>query len=257
MIQRTPQDGLHIMVEGIDGSGKSTVLHACQEWAEKRGVTFFDTVKFSQENHRIAEVTDVGNASGLLSAEPTFAWTGAAIRNEIISKHENESVPRYSGAETAEAFSLDRLVLFRRLIIPFLQNHKDRIVFQDRGFASSLAYQPLQDPSLTTQSLLALSGNAQTIAFAPTILILIRTEAAAAIARLAKRTEKQDNDIFEDKNFQERLAIHFLSDEVLGPFREAGTAIVEIDGNQTPEAVSQTVQTALSTNLPDFGSMRP
>ncbi|MFA6161081.1 MAG: hypothetical protein WC766_02760 [Patescibacteria group bacterium] len=250
MIHRQPNDGLHVIIEGIDGSGKSTVLNACRAWAEERGISFFDVVDFSTREGRLPTVEEAKPATGLITAEPTFCWTGRAIREEMIAKHVD--VIRYSGWETAHGFSVDRLVQFRRVIIPFLQNHADRIIFQDRSLASTLAYQPLQDESLTTEKLLSLPGNAQTIAFAPTLLILIRTEAAAAMARLSARTEKQDEHIFEVEDFQQRLVKRFLSDDVLGPFKQAGTLIAEVDGNQSIEAVGESVKALLSQNLPNF-----
>ncbi len=240
-------NGKLVHIEGIDGSGKSTVMDACRSWAEERGARFVDAVEFMKRERRLPRLEDVGDATGLLTAEPTFAWIGSAIREEIIAKHDDGRV--YTGAETADAFALDRLVLFRRLIIPFLTDHPERIVFQDRGLASSLAYQPLQDPSLTTANLLARPGNAQTLAFPPTLLILIRTEAAAALARVAGRTDKRDNDIFDDANFQSRLAIRFLSDDVLGPFKQAGTIIGEIDGNAPQDVVAAAVKRLLTQEL--------
>ncbi|MDD5438149.1 MAG: hypothetical protein PHC70_03325 [Patescibacteria group bacterium] len=255
MIQRQPEDGLHAIIEGIDGSGKSTVLNACRAWAEERGVSFFNVIEFSEREGRLPSVEEVGNATGLITAEPTFCWVGKAIREEIIAKHENENVPRYNGWETAQAFALDRLILFRRLIIPFLQGHSERIIFQDRGLGSSLAYQPLQDTSLNTYKLIDLPGNAQTLTFAPNLLILIRAEAAAAMARLAGRKDKQDGAIFEEPDFQQKLVQRFLSDEVLGPFKQAGTKVVEVDGNAGIDEVSSSVKGLLSQNLPDFGKI--
>lgn len=275
MISRQPNDGPLLVVEGIDGSGKSTILTACKNLAAERNLKVFDVVEFSEREHRLPDLNDIGDASVLMAAEPCFCWTGDAIRQEIIAKRESCNAnrmtsdsqtlhdtrytihePRYSGQETADAFALDRLVLFRRVIIPFLQNRPDRIVFKDRGVGSSLAYQPLQDTSLTTEGLLTLPGNAQSIAFWPTLLVLVRTEAAAAMARLEGRTDKQDNVIFEERGFQEKLAIRFLSEDVLGPFRRAGTDIAELDGNLPKEAMAAAAKTLLSQKLADFANIK-
>lgn len=264
MISRQKNDGQLIVVEGIDGSGKSTILEAGKKWVQSQGLKIFDVVEFSEREHRLPDLKDIGDAQVLMAAEPCFCWTGDSIRQEIIAKHDGvqsqsqsqKEEPRYSGYETAEAFALDRLVLFRRVIIPFLQGHPDRLVFKDRGVGSSLAYQPLQDTSLTTLKLLELSGNAQSIAFAPTLLVLVRTEAAAAMARLEGRTEKQDNVIFEERGFQERLAIRFLSADVLGPFRQAGTEIAELDGNLPKEAMAQAALAMLSQKLGGFANIQ-
>jgi len=256
MIKRQQNDGLHIVIEGIDGSGKSTVSGACEEWAKERGVSFFNVIEFAEREHRLPSLDEIGDATGLLTAEPTFCWTGKAIRDEIIAKREGEAMARYDGWETAHAFAVDRLVQFRRLIIPFLQNHPERVVIQDRSLASTLAYQPLQDQSLSTERLLELPGNRQTIEFYPTLLLLIRTEASAAMARLEARTEKQDQVIFEEADFQTKLVQRFLSDEVLGPFQKAGSKIGAVDGNLSIEQVADNVRALLSRELPEFGIIK-
>lgn len=243
-------NGPLIHIEGIDGSGKSTVMNACRSWAEERGARFFDAVEFMKREHRLPRLKDLGEATGLLTAEPTFAWIGDAIREEIIAKHDDERANRiYTGAETADAFALDRLVLYRRLVIPFLTENLQHIVFQDRGLCSSLAYQPLQDTSLTTEKLLERPGNAQVLAFPPTLIILIRTEATAAIARLAHRSDKKDNHIFESANFQTRLAERFFSNEILRPFKRAGTIIGEVDGNADKKTVAVAVKRLLNKKI--------
>ncbi|MBD3281951.1 hypothetical protein GF391_04370 [Candidatus Uhrbacteria bacterium] len=255
MITRQENDGLHIVIEGIDGSGKSTVSRACEAWAEEKGVKFFNVIEFAEREHRLPSFDEIGDATGLLAAEPTFCWVGKAIRDEIIAKREGE--PRYDGWETAHAFAADRLVQFRRLVIPFLQNHPERLIIQDRSLASSLAYQPLQDNRLSTERMMELPGNQQTVAFYPTLLLLIRTEAAAAMARLEARTEKQDGVIFEEEDFQKKLVQRFLSDDVLGPFERAGSKIGAVDGNMSIDEVSAAVREVLSREMPKFGIMNP
>lgn len=249
-------NGHLIHIEGIDGSGKSTVINTCRSWAEDRGARFFDAVEFMKREQRLPCLQDLGDATGLLTAEPTFAWIGAAIREELIAKHADDRATRsYTGAETADAFSLDRLILFRRLIIPFLAGHPERIIFQDRGLCSSLAYQPLQDRTLTIEHLLARPGNAQTIAFPPTLLLLIRTEAIAALARVANRTEKRDNDVFDSADFQTQVALRYFADEVLDPFRRAGTIVAEIDGNADKTTVAHAVTRVVQRTLGNFTSI--
>lgn len=246
--------GKMIAIEGIDGSGKSTVFNACRSWAESNGHTYFDVVEFTKRERRLPQIEELGNATAIHTAEPTYAWIGAAIREEIIAKHDTEQVQRsYSGSETADAFALDRLVLYRRLIMPFLDGHPERIVLHDRGLASTLAYQPLQDPSLSVEDLLKRPGNAQAIAFPPTLLALLRVPAHIARERLANRTDKQDNHVFEEDDFQRKLSERFFSEEILGPFRRAGTIIVEIDGTLGVERVAENVKELLKKMLGNAG----
>ena len=76
------------------------------------------------------------------------------------------------------------------------------------------------------------------------------------MARLAQRTDKQDEVIFEEPDFQTKLVQRFLSGDVLGPFKQAGTMISEIDGNQNIEQVAKEVKSALSQKLDFFARMK-
>lgn len=254
MISRTQNDGLHIILEGIDGSGKSTALSACQQWAEKRGTRFFDVVQYCKEKKHLPSLDEIGNVTGLLLAEPTFCWTGSAIREEMISK---STANRYTGTETAEAFALDRLVQLRRILIPFLKNNPDRIVIQDRSIISSLAYQPLQEAALTEEKILSFSGNRQALAFAPTDLMILKIPVEIAQDRLAGREEKKDDAVFEKRDFQKRLAKRYEIKTVLGPFQEKGVDISLLDASASREQILNDILQKLSEKYPNFGIMNP
>ncbi|MCI0479711.1 hypothetical protein L0Y59_04150, partial [Candidatus Uhrbacteria bacterium] len=75
---------MFIHIDGIDGAGKSTLLHAATDWAAAHGMRVFDAAAWSKEHGRIPTLEDVGDADMLHTAEPTHAWIGAAIREEII-----------------------------------------------------------------------------------------------------------------------------------------------------------------------------
>ena len=72
-------------------------------------------VEWSKREKTLPSLEDAGNADVLLTAEPTHAGIGWAIRNEII----RNNTP-YDAAYAAQAFALDRGVQYRRLILPFL-----------------------------------------------------------------------------------------------------------------------------------------
>ncbi len=254
MISRTQNDGLHIILEGIDGSGKSTALSACQQWAEKRGIRFFDVVQYCKEEKHLPSLEIIGSVTGLLLAEPTFCWTGSAIREEMISK---STANRYTGTETAEAFALDRLVQLRKILIPFLKDHPNRIVIQDRSIISSLAYQPLQEETLTEEKILSLSGNRQALTFAPTDLMILKIPVGIAQDRLAGRKEKKDDAVFEKRDFQQRLAERYEAKTVLDPFREKGVDISVLDASASREKIQEDILQKLSKKYPNFGIMNP
>ena len=169
-----------------------------------------------------------------LSAEPTYCWVGKAIRDDLLRPHSNRT---YDGRVLAQAYSLDRLELFSRVVIPFLQNNPNRWVIQDRGAITSLAYQTVQDPTITPEWLMTLDGNRLELTRPPELLLLLRLTPEAALARLAGRTDKQDDAIFETPSFQEQVAAQYRNPAVLKPYADAGTRIVEIDATLPPEEV--------------------
>lgn len=228
------QAGKLIVIDAIDGAGKSTAIGAMVDWLASKGKKSFDLVAFQKEHHRLPELEELGDADLLLSAEPTYSWVGAAIREEIIKEHTDRT---YDGKTAALAFSIDRYILFSRLILPFLQTKPDAWVIQDRGTISSLAYQPLQDPSVTLDWLLTLDGNKLELSRPPELLLLLRLAPEVAMTRLSGREEKMDGHIFEQATFQERLAARYRDPDVLAPYKNAGTEVIEIDASRSKEEV--------------------
>ena len=70
----------------------------------------------------------------------------------------------------AQAYSLDRLILYKKIILPALADEK--CVIQDRGVSTSLCYQTLSG-QLKLDYLSSLPGNAVALASAPNHLIII------------------------------------------------------------------------------------
>ena len=120
---------------------------------------------------------------------------------------------------------------------------------QDRGALSSLAYQPLQDPEVKLEWLLELRGNQIELANAPDALLILHIDPAEAERRLAGREDKQDNSVFEKRDFQEKLAARYLDPTIQAPYRNAGTKIIVIDAGGTREEVAAKVKQALNSVL--------
>jgi thymidylate kinase len=227
-----------IVVDAIDGAGKSNVIHAfSQQWQEK-GHTCFDVSAFSKEHHRLPSPDDFSHANLLLSAEPTFTWIGAAIRESIIKQRAQVTYP---ARLTAESYAIDRYVLFSEVYLPFFEQHPNGWIIQDRGAITSLAYQPLQaernHEELSLEWLQSLAGNALELANAPKLLVLLEISPEIAQARLQSRHDKQDNSLFDALSFQQALTHRYHDESVLQPYRAAGTRIEYIDVSQSPEAV--------------------
>lgn len=235
--------GHFVVVDAIDGAGKTTAFNAMAEWLRAKGHRLFDLVAFQKEHHRLPELEEIGEADAFLSAEPTFCWTGSAIREEIIRSNSGRT---YSGRTTAIAFSLDRHILFSRVILPFLRAKPGRWVLQDRGVISSLAYQPLQDEQVTLEWLQTLEGNALELSRPPERLLLLRVAPDIALARISKREATDEGrQIYENASFQEKLAARYRDPEVLAPYTKGGTTVVEIDATQTPEEVGHALTVEL------------
>lgn len=238
--------GTFIVIDAIDGAGKSTAIRAMRTHLETKGLRVFDAVEYMQRERTLPahDLPELMQADVLISAEPTHAWIGSTIREEIISVKHGRS---YDAFTAGQAFSLDRQVLFSRVILPFLEARPGRFVIQDRGLISSLAYQPLQDARVTIPWLLSLQGNILELSRPPELLLLLRLAPEEAMRRLAGRSDKQDGHVYEIPSFQEQLALRYRNEDVLKPYRDAGTRIEEIDASVSPENVGSACVSALSS----------
>ena len=102
--------GKFIIVDGIDGSGKGTIVDAYMAWAQAKQLHVFDVRAFAKSNQRLPEPKEWQGSDVLFSAEPTHAGIGHVIREEIV----RENARHYSGLETAMAFSLTGTSCTRR-----------------------------------------------------------------------------------------------------------------------------------------------
>lgn len=240
-------NGIYIQIDGIDGSGKSTLFQTAREWFDTRILSIFDAVEFSKREGRLPTIQEVGDADILFTAEPTHAWIGRAIRDEII----RNGTP-YSAHLTAEAYALDRAVQIHRLVKPFLEARTNRWVVQDRGLVSTLAYQPLQSEMngdterITINWLLSLEGNQIALNFTPDHFILLDLDADIARSRLDARHEKLDDAKFEQLDFQRTLSTRFKLDDVVKPFQSLGTSVQIIDGWKSKEEVGKQMRAIMN-----------
>ena len=230
-----------ILVDGIDGSGKSTVLAAWKKFLLAQGNPVFDLNEYWQEHGRHPELAELKSYDFIVSAEPTRVGVGLSIRRDLINTHYS-----YPPRSVAQAYALDRLVLYTRLMIPLLASGK--CVLQDRGISTTLCYQPLMHASLTAESLLELDGNRLAMQQAPDHLVLVRTDPRVAMERLESRLEKQDNVIFERLDFAKKAAAVFESRAFQGVFAGRGTRWHYLPGDEKID-ILQTQATTLLASL--------
>lgn len=193
-----------VMIDGIDGSGKSTVFTLFKKKLISQNRTIFDLTTAIKTSGRIPLFEELPETEFILSAEPTHAWVGAAIREEIIRKDAG-----YGVGYAIEAFALDRAILYKRVLIPALK--AGRKIIQDRGFTSSLAYQSVQG-NMSMQEILNLPGNTLANQYAPDLFIHVDCPVEVTLGRLKKRL-KQDDSLFERRQMLEKIQKAFSSNE--------------------------------------------
>lgn len=229
-----------VLIEGIDGSGKGVIVETFKELAEKEGLKSFDLRNFIKKEKDFPEYETIKDYDVILSGEPTYGWIGQAIRQELIRDNKRN----YSALAVAQAYSLDRKILYKRLLINALQEGK--IVLEDRSVVSSVAYQPLQaqmqGEDLPLEKVLKLPGNKLTIEdYPPSLIIITRLNPEIAIQRLADRTKK-DKSIFERLEFLKKLQERYNSTWLKSLFEKQGSKVVYLDTGKTIEETKEQVK---------------
>ncbi|MFA5076140.1 MAG: hypothetical protein WC480_01850 [Patescibacteria group bacterium] len=228
--------GKFIIVDGIDGSGKGQIVDFFKKFAKREGKKIFDLRLFWQQYHRFPELKEISKYQIILSAEPTFALVGRAIRQEI-ARDNNE---HYSALSTAQAYSLDREILYKKLILPALA--KGISVFQERSFTTSLIYQPVQAEPLSIKKILGLAGNKLALQNSPDLLIITLLNPKIALARLGQR-QKKDKAIFEKLKILQKLDQRFRSRWFRNIFHAQKTKIIYLDTNKSLKETQKEAQT--------------
>lgn len=182
---------MFVIVDGIDGCGKGTIADALAAARRAEGARVFDLREFAKREHRLPEPEELAGFDVIISAEPTHTWIGTAIREELI----RDNGRSYTARATADAYALDRLILYRRVLLPARAHGKD--IIQERSVTSSIVYQPIQAEPMELPTLLQLEGNAFTLSHPPDLCIIVSTDPPRAVQRLQLRKAKQDAAIFE------------------------------------------------------------
>lgn len=163
--------GILVSVEGIDGSGKSTLVRNLSNYLINQGYPVMAT------------------------REPGATALGGVVRSMIHRK----DVPRHAQAEYL-LFAADRAQHFQEVVIPALQ--QNMLVISDRMTDSSLVYQGyahgLDRTMMQTINNWAMAGYAIDYTF------YVKVDAATALQRLQARA--QELTIFEEKqSFTQQL----------------------------------------------------
>ncbi len=225
-----------VMVDGLDGSGKGTIVDGLAEWAEKKAMKTLDLRSYCNEKNDFPSEAEINDAEVIMSCEPTFCYVGKAIRDELVRANGRQ----YSAWSLAQAFSLDREILYRRAIIPAVKAGK--YVFQERGLTSSLVYQPVQE-HIQLSELLRLPGNRLAMQNAPSLLLIAKVSPETVLKRLGSRAKK-DHSIFDNLAFQRKLHERYLSDWLRNLFEQHGSKVEYIDTDE-PKSEQDTKREAV------------
>lgn len=228
--------GKFVMIDGLDGSGKGTIADALMELVESENKKILDIRSFCQEKGTFPEPEELSEYDIILSAEPSFCYVGAAIRDELIRNNDR----KYSAWSLTQAFSLDREILYKRVIIPALKAGKH--VIQERGVVSNIVYQPVQE-HIQLNELMKLPGNKLALQFAPDLLLIAKVNPDTVMKRLKDR-EKKDDSIFENLLFQKQINERYNSDWLKGLFERFGSKVmyIETEGKTIEQTKDEAIQ---------------
>ena len=169
--------GLFIVVDGIDGSGKSEIVKMLHNYLFSR-----------HKKYRI-----------LTTREPTHGKYGKKIRQKLGK----EKKPESSSKELLELFVKDRREHLKNTIEPFLKNSSKNelnIVICDRYYYSTIAFQGAQ--GLDTKELISKNKGFKK----PDIAFILDVEPSIALKRISHRQKEK----FEQLEFMKRIRENFL-----------------------------------------------
>ena len=170
-------NGLFIVVDGIDGSGKSEIIKMLHNYLFSKN-----------KKYRL-----------LTTREPTNGKYGNQIREMI----RNEKDPQSSSSKLMELFVKDREEHLKNTIEPFLKKsdeHELNIVLCDRYYHSTIAFQGAQ--GLDINELIKKNGKFRK----PDITFILDAEPELAL----KRIEYREKEKFEKLEFMKKIRTNFL-----------------------------------------------
>lgn len=191
------KEALFIVIEGLDGSGKTTVARQLTNCLE---AIFGRAVK--------------------LTFEPHDASCGGLYIRQVLTK----KIKQFSHKTLALAFAANRLDHGHRHVSPWLDQSDGQILICDRYYLSSLVYQSNDDFSM--EQVMELNNQARR----PDIIFFMNVSNEVCFSRMEIRNQPQE--LFE-VNLSETRNKYLKAIQFLQKYTEAN--IIEIDGNGTIE----------------------
>lgn len=204
--------GRFIVVEGIDGAGKSSQIQPLVSWLEARG------------------------RSVTTCRDPGATAAGDAIRAILLDRHEIHLVP------TSEMllYQAARAQLVAEVIRPALA--RGAWVVSDRYLLANVVYQGHAgglDPDVIRRV-----GEIATGGLAADLVLVFDVDLATAARRLARPLDKLES---RGDEFRARLRAGYLAEA-----GRDGSRIVVVDATASPEDVAARVQSAVLDRFPEL-----
>jgi dTMP kinase len=206
------KNSLFIVIEGLDGSGKTT---AGRRLTEVLNNTFQNKTKLTYEPH-----------------DPSCG--GLFIRQVLTKK-----IKKFDHHVLALSYAANRLDHCCREIEPWLERDDGRIVISDRYYLSSLVYQ--SRPDFSFEEIMKLNNKA----IKPDLIFFLNVSNEVCYERMNIRN--QPRELFEG-NLSETREKYFKAIEYLK--EEHGDNIVEIDGGGTIEQTVSALLKELESYFP-------
>lgn len=236
--------GKFVIVDGLDGIGKGVIVDTIAEYLKSSGLKILNLRTYWEEFHDHPDFdnpefngkpnkfyVDLDSFDMILSAEPTYAIIGRAVRYEIIAKNGRD----YSINFTALGYSNDRLILYKRVILPALKAGK--IILQERSFSTSIVFQSTQsgEDQMSVDEILSLEGNAFCLKNTPDLLIIPTIKNVEDVMNRLSKRDKDDNCEFENLEFQKKIKPLYESKELRKIFEDRGTVVKYLDAGISVE----------------------
>ena len=224
--------------DGLDCAGKGVFLDALAEEARRSGKRIFDVHQFwAEHNFHPSPYDIIGNYDVILTSEPTFVGIGKYIRNEIIAKNGRD----YHPVVHAEAYALDRRILYQQLLLPVLAAGVD--VYQSRSFSTSVVYQLQtaldQGLDCDIDQIMNIPGNSFCASYPVDFLVVPKIDDVEEAMRRLVGRDKDDRCEFETFDFQTKLRMHYHGEPFKALFERLGVALIYMDASKDVEFSQQ------------------
>lgn len=206
---------MYTVIEGPDLGGKGSFIKGMLAYYLENNISVFDVNKFwddsllSSDSGFNPNITNFRDSKIILVSEPTNVGRGKEIREKKI-RNGSKTTP----SEIAQAYSDDRLVLLEHVIIPALKANKQ--VISDRNFLSSIVIQPIHaainGSKLSIDTIMELQGNQLAYSIMPDNIVVVYATPDELIDRVKIRTGKQDDTLYEKREFLEQIVPAYTSE---------------------------------------------